>query len=233
MVPRMSPDPEPVTARQFHHTTGVADWRMADGGACAHFRTGSFAAGAELVRAIGELPGIGDHAPDVDLRPGSVAVRLFTTAPAPDGLSVRDVEMARQISSVTRRLGLTADPAEVHNVVINIGAFHIAAVLPFWRAVLGYADRADGPVDELNDPHRRQPVVCFQQLDAPRPGRNRNHLDVWVPHDAAEARVAAALAAGGRLVTDRFAPSWWVLADAEGNEACVATWIGTDGLGYP
>jgi 4a-hydroxytetrahydrobiopterin dehydratase len=29
------------------------------------------------------------------------------------------------------------------------------------------------------------------------------------------------------------APSWWVLADPEGNEACVATWIGTDGAGYP
>ena len=34
-------------------------------------------------------------------------------------------------------------------------------------------------------------------------------------------------------VSDAMAPSWWVLADVEGNEACVATWIGTDGLGYP
>ncbi|WP_442933923.1 VOC family protein [Micromonospora sp. CPCC 206171] len=33
---------------------------------------------------------------------------------------------------------------------------------------------------------------------------------------------------GGRLVTDRNAPTWWVLADAEGNEACVATWLGRD-----
>jgi 4a-hydroxytetrahydrobiopterin dehydratase len=24
-------------------------------------------------------------------------------------------------------------------------------------------------------------------------------------------------------MTDRHAPSWWALADAEGNEACVAT----------
>lgn len=28
-------------------------------------------------------------------------------------------------------------------------------------------------------------------------------------------------------------PSWWVLADPEGNEACVATWIAIDGRGYP
>jgi 4a-hydroxytetrahydrobiopterin dehydratase len=40
----------------------------------------------------------------------------------------------------------------------------------------------------------------------------------------ADERVAAALAAGGTLVEDRFARSWWVLADADGNEACVCTW---------
>jgi 4a-hydroxytetrahydrobiopterin dehydratase len=65
-------------------------------------------------------------------------------------------------------------------------------------------------------------------MDAPRPQRNRIHIDVWVPHDQAEARVAAAIAAGGRLVTDKHAPSWWVLADAEGNEACVATAMSRD-----
>jgi 4a-hydroxytetrahydrobiopterin dehydratase len=47
-----------------------------------------------------------------------------------------------------------------------------------------------------------------------------------VPHDQAEQRVAAAIAAGGRLVTDEHAPAWWVLADPEGNQACVATWVG-------
>ena len=78
------------------------------------------------------------------------------------------------------------------------------------------------------DPRGRGPAVYFQQIDAPRMLRNRIHIDVYVPYDQAEARITAALAAGGRLVTDKFAPDWWVLADAEGNEACVATsgWIG-------
>jgi 4a-hydroxytetrahydrobiopterin dehydratase len=53
-------------------------------------------------------------------------------------------------------------------------------------------------------------------------------VGVWVPHDQAETRIAAAIAAGGHLVTDQHAPSWWVLADAEGNEACVATWMSRD-----
>jgi 4a-hydroxytetrahydrobiopterin dehydratase len=105
----------------------------------------------------------------------------------------------------------------------------VAAIRPFWSAVLGL-DLVDA---ELNDPLARQPVVCFQHFQVPRPGHGRVHVDVWVPHDRAEDRVAAALAAGGRLVSDEPAPSWWILADQDGNEACVATWIGTDGQGYP
>jgi 4a-hydroxytetrahydrobiopterin dehydratase len=91
---------EPITARQFHFSGGVEDWRVADGGACAYFRT----TGARLVQAVAELPGLEDHAPDVDLRPDGVFVRLFTTAPAPDGLSSRDVELARRISSAAQQL---------------------------------------------------------------------------------------------------------------------------------
>ncbi|MEK8104372.1 VOC family protein [Micromonospora sp. M12] len=65
-------------------------------------------------------------------------------------------------------------------------------------------------------------------MSAARPQRNRMHLDVAVPHDQAEARIAAALAAGGHLVSDAHAPKWWILADVEGNEACVATWVGRE-----
>lgn len=51
---------EQITARQFHVSSGVVDWRVVDGGACAHFRTDSFATGARFVQAIAELPGLGD-----------------------------------------------------------------------------------------------------------------------------------------------------------------------------
>jgi 4a-hydroxytetrahydrobiopterin dehydratase len=100
-------------------------------------------------------------------------------------------------------------------------------VLPFWRAVLDYADAPpgrDGRVIALVDRARIGPAFWFQQMDEPRPQRNRIHVDVTVPHDVAEGRVAAALAAGGTLVSDRWARSFWVLADPEGNEACVCTW---------
>ena len=58
--------------------------------------------------------------------------------------------------------------------------------------------------------------------------RNRIHLDVDVPHDMAQSRLQAALAAGGTLLDDRAAPAFWVLADPEGNEVCICTWQGRD-----
>ena len=47
-----------------------------------------------------------------------------------------------------------------------------------------------------------------------------------MPDDIAAARVEAALAAGGTLVSDAHAPFWWTLADPEGNEADVAVSVG-------
>ena len=84
---------------------------------------------------------------------------------------------------------------------IGIDALDIPAIRPFWRAVLGYVDEPgqDGPPNGLVDPVGQGPAIWFQQMDAPRPQRNRIHFDVSVPHDEAAGRIAAALAAGGRL----------------------------------
>jgi 4a-hydroxytetrahydrobiopterin dehydratase len=100
-------------------------------------------------------------------------------------------------------------------------------VMPFWAAVLGYERRADSPDEDLLDPRWRGPSIWFQRMDAPRPQRNRVHIDVWVPPELAGARVAAALAAGGRMVRDA-SPTWWTLADAEGNEVDVTSATGRD-----
>jgi 4a-hydroxytetrahydrobiopterin dehydratase len=210
-----------ITGRQFLDSAGVADWRPIQGGgwACAYFRTGSFAAGIALVSAIGELAAAARHAPDVDLRPEGVTVRLFSGEN--QGLSTRDVELARQISEAARKLQAPADPSAVQHVQVAIDAMVPAEVLPFWRAVLGYTEVGD---EDVLDPHRRGPSFWFQQMDAPRPQRNRIHIDIYVPHDQAAPRIAAALAAGGRIVRDN-GPEWWTLADAEGNEADLAIWM--------
>ncbi len=214
---------ERITPGQFHEAVGVDDWRVLFGGACAYFRTGSFATGVALVDAIGSLADTGNHHPEVDLRYTGLTVRLMTHEVG--GLSQRDVEMARQISAAACELNVAADPTAVQTVQVTIDTVVSPQVMPFWRAVLGYQELGD---EDLIDPHGSGPSFWFQAMDAPRPQRNRIHIDISVPHDQAEARVAAAIAAGGHLVTDEHAPAWWTLADAEGNEADVATWMGRE-----
>jgi 4a-hydroxytetrahydrobiopterin dehydratase len=168
----------------------------------------------------GALAAAANHHPDVDLRPEGVTVRLFSGRW--EQLSQRDVELARQISEAARELGAAADPSRVQHVQVAIDATAPGAVAPFWRAVLGYD--AAGAEDVL-DPLRRGPTFWFQQMDAPRPQRNRMHIDVYLPHDQVEGRIAAAVAAGGRVISDKNAPEWWTLADPEGNEVDLAIWM--------
>lgn len=172
-----------------------------------------------LVTAIGRLADAAGHHPDVELHRDSVRVRVRSH---PLGaVSERDVELARQISAAARELGVTADPSAVQTVQVAIDALVSAEVMPFWRAVLGYDQVGD---EDVVDPHGHGPAIWFQDMDALRPQRNRIHVDISVPHDQAEARVAAAVAAGGRILYDKRAPMWWTLADAEGNEVDIATW---------
>lgn len=148
-----------------------------------------------------------------------MTVRLFTTEPG--GLSNQDVELARQISEGARKLGLAADPSSVQHVQVNIDALAIPELQRFWAAVLAYQPIGD---EDVFDPRRVGPPFTFQQMDAPRPQQNRIHIDLYVPRDQVEARIAAALAAGGHMVNDTHAPNWWTFADAEGNEVDLAIW---------
>jgi 4a-hydroxytetrahydrobiopterin dehydratase len=109
------------------------------------------------------------------------------------------------------------------------GATVTADVMPFWQAVLGYERRPDTPDEDLIDPRGRGPAFWFEQMREPRPdGGGAIHVAIWVPCEQAEARIKAALAAGGRMVRDEFAPSWWTLADTPGNEADIAAVAGRD-----
>jgi 4a-hydroxytetrahydrobiopterin dehydratase len=222
MTDRLSP-------QQFHESEGVEDWRVLGDGACAYFRTGSFAAGARLVQALGALPGVDGHPPDVDVRSDGVTVRLLTVAGDYYGMTQRDVALARQISDVAQGLGLAADPSAVQSLLVIPGATVTAEIYPFWQAILGYEPRPDSPAEDLVDPRNRLPGLWFEGMEQPRPdGGGAIHVAIWVPYEQAEARIAAALAAGGRMVRDTFAPAWWTLADAAGNEADIATTMGRD-----
>ncbi len=209
-----------INGKQFHESEGVDDWRWVFEGACAWFATGSFDKGVALVNEIGRIADELNHHPDVDLRYGGVLVRTWSHDVM--GMSKRDVVLAQKVSAAAKELGIEADPSKVQTVQIAIDALVHPDVIPFWAAVLGYDEVGD---EDVMDPRGRGPSVWFQQMREPREQRNRIHVDVCVPHDQVEARVAAALAAGGVMVSDH-APTWWTLADNEGNECDVTSWLG-------
>ncbi|WP_407344146.1 4a-hydroxytetrahydrobiopterin dehydratase [Pengzhenrongella phosphoraccumulans] len=221
---------EKLTYLAAQSAVDARHWRVVLGALQASFRTETFVRGVDFVGRVADLAEVAGHHPDVDLR--YPRVRLWLTTHDAGGLTVRDVELAQAISAVADELGIAGEPERPRSLEIAIDAMDIARVLPFWRAVLAYRDEAVPDVGEspaLVDPDGIGPAVWFQQMQVPRTERNRLHLDVDVPHDVAAGRVAAAIAAGGRLVSDRQAPAFWVLADAEGNEACVCTWQSRDG----
>jgi 4a-hydroxytetrahydrobiopterin dehydratase len=224
-------------------------WRLVLGELRTEVRTGSLVLAADVAARVATVPGAEGHL-RLDVRADRVLLSLQTATAA--WVTERDVELARNISTVVDEtrletvsgVGLDADidgdgsdggdgggERAVQVIEIGIDALDAAAIRPFWRAVLGYVDEPGrfGPWDGLVDPLGQGPAVWFQRMDAPRPQRNRIHFDVSVPHDEAESRIGAALAAGGTLIDDTRAPAFWVLADAEGNEACVTTWQGRDG----
>jgi 4a-hydroxytetrahydrobiopterin dehydratase len=179
-----------ISPTQFHESEGVEDWRVIGDGACAYFRTGSFAASARLLQAISQLPGVEDHKPDVDLRHDGVTVRLITYTDDYYGMSQRDVEMARQISAAARRLGLSADPSEVQSLLVIPGATSTAEVIPFWRAALGYEPRRDSPAEDLVDPRGRRRRDPRRHMGAVRAGRgsHRGCARRGRPHGARRVR---------------------------------------------
>jgi 4a-hydroxytetrahydrobiopterin dehydratase len=215
-------------------------WRYILGTLCASVPVGSLSEASSVAAAAVTACGPdADGHLRADLRPGRVDLTLQDRAlPA---VTRRDAELAREITAALAHLGANIAspvsaqyPRPVQILELAIDAMDIPAVRPFWRAVLGYGDDPgdDEPDAAVVDPAGQGPAVWFQQMDAPRPQRNRIHIDVTVAHDEAEARLQAALAAGGTLVSDAEAPSFWVLADKEGNEACVCTWLGRDELAW-
>ncbi len=210
-----------LTADEAAAGVDARHWSVQDGALVAALATSDFAHGLELVSRVGDLAEAADHHPDVDLRYTSVGIRLVSHDAG--GLTDRDVRLARQISALLDDLDVEPSARPAQTLQIAIDTLDAARIRPFWAAVLGYEERKrDGGID-LVDPTGVGPTIWFQPMDEPRTDRNRLHLDVWVPPEQADARVSAALAAGGHLETSEHAPSWWVLADADGNEVCVCT----------
>lgn len=216
----MSNDAKQVLTGQQVDDRAPRGWREINGMLRTRLTTDGYSRAVDLVTAIAGAADEADHHPDIDLRYNWVGVRLVSHDVG--GITPRDIELAGLISRLAEDLGAEHAPEVGVAMTIGIDTADVDAIRPFWVALTGHQP-AKHDHDVLPSPDGQLPEIWFQKSEA-REGRNRLHLDLYVPHDLAQERVDAAITAGGRLVSHEFGPSWWVLADADGNEACVCTW---------
>jgi 4a-hydroxytetrahydrobiopterin dehydratase len=201
---------------------GLDDWRKLAQALHARFLTGDFVTGLGFVTAVTEAAEQANHHPDVTLTYPYVDLKLVSHDVG--RLTRRDLDLARRISEIARERGIDAQPGAVTEIELALDTADLAAAGPFWAALLtGSADSVDG--NDVVDPSGRVPLLWFQHTDAHETPRQRFHLDLWVPHDVAQERIGAAVAAGGQVVDDNQAPAFVVLADPEGNRVCVCTFL--------
>ncbi len=215
----------PLSFSQVQAEAGLDDWRMMFQTLETRFDTGSFAAGLDLVTRIGAAAEEAGHHPELDLRFATLHVRLISRDVF--GVTTRDLDLARRITALAAEVGVTAEPLAVQVVELALDTADRAEIKPFWRAVLGYDDHPlhDGEVRDLTG---IGPALWFQASPPHDEPRQRFHLDVRVPPELAQPRIDAALVAGGVLVTAEHAPAFTVLADPQGNKACITTGSGRD-----
>lgn len=210
-----------VPSEPLSEGIGTADWQAVFS-AMACYRTTSPTQQCDLAVAAATLAADVGFPLLIDLRPGLVIIDSGKDQWDNDahGLGIEFTDLAEQIQAVARELGATADLGLPRFAQLFLDAADVTAVRALWAAALGYVqDRRSGASD-IYDPRRLNPVLVFQELDATdserRQQRNRIHLEVDVPWDFAQTRLAAAVAAGGRVVEE--IDNRWTVADPEGNE---------------
>jgi 4a-hydroxytetrahydrobiopterin dehydratase len=214
----------------------LTDWRKLGQGLHARFVVDGFTAGARFVGAIAAAGEAEGHHPRVTLDGGYVDLRLISddaiyrddegTEHVVEWVTQRDVELALRVSEIAAEQGVRADPASITTVELALDTAHAATIAPMWASLLtGSTDaRGRGTIgDDVRDLTGRVPILWFQDTDEHETPRQRFHLDVWVAPEFADERIAAAVAAGGTIVDDSQAPSYTVIADQDGNRACVCT----------
>jgi 4a-hydroxytetrahydrobiopterin dehydratase len=197
---------------------GLDDWGVTHSGAMAAYVADSLPAAARLAAAVADVPGLDGVGALLTVGDRRLTVRLTRGVFAGES---HHVGLARAISEVARNHGATSDRASIQSVQVSVAARPDEIDVDFWRAVLGYVPLAE---DNGIDPLGHGSTIWLQDLDPAKPLRHAMHLDVSVPRDQVEARLAAALAAGGRIARVEDLEATWILADRAGNKVCLAAW---------
>jgi 4a-hydroxytetrahydrobiopterin dehydratase len=215
---------------------GLADWRKLGQGLHARFVIRDFRAGVRFLSSIGEAGEAVGHHPAVRMGSGYVDLKLLSddaiyrddagTEHQVEWVTQQDVDLARRISEIAAEHSLSADPRSITTIELALDTANAATLAPMWAALLTGGTEAQGRGtigDDVRDATSRVPILWFQQTDPHPTPRQRFHIDVQVPYEVAEQRIAAAVASGAVIVDDSRAPSTTVIADPDGNKACVGT----------
>jgi 4a-hydroxytetrahydrobiopterin dehydratase len=211
-----------LTRPEVAHRLEGSEWRLILGALHRSVVVGSLDEAAQLSTAItttlGESAWSHLH---LDLRSDLLGISVRNH----DGGGIDEFDLGLVVA-IDALLGDRAEHVAppTRKLELCIDAMDIPKVRRFWEAVFGISSETGFEGDDVVDPRGQLPALWFQQLDEPREGRNRIHFDLSVPHDRADAILQDALAAGGTLVSDANARSFWILADPEGNEVCICTW---------
>lgn len=196
---------------------GLPDWVVLHGGAVALFRVSSLVESSDLAAGLARIPGLEGSGAIFTTSEKSLSIRLSRDIWM---LEEHHIELARAISMAASDHGAVADRSAVQEVQLAIAAKREDVDIDFWRAVLGYAPMAE---DNAVDPLGHSSTVWMQEISDGKALRHAMHIDVSVAREHAEARLTAAIAAGGRIVADE-SPSHWTLSDRAGNRVCICAW---------
>jgi 4a-hydroxytetrahydrobiopterin dehydratase len=212
----------------------LTDWRKLAQGLHARYVVDDFGTGVRFVVAVGEAGDAVGHHPRVSIGDRHVDLELISddaiyrddegNEHVVEWVTQQDVDLARRITEIAVDHGVHADPASVSDIELGLDTTHSATIAPVWAALLTGSAESQGrgsPSDEIRDATGRVPNLWFGDADEHETPRQRFHIEVYVAPEAAEQRIAAAVAAGGIVVDDRNAPSLTVIADQDGNKGIV------------
>ncbi|WP_286217810.1 4a-hydroxytetrahydrobiopterin dehydratase [Paraoerskovia sediminicola] len=212
---------------------GLTEWRKLAQGLHARYGVEGFNAGARFVAAVADAGDELGHHPRVSMGRTYVDLKLSSddavyreddgTEHVVEWVTQQDVDLARRITEIAAAHGLVAQPGSVSVIELGLDA-RSATVAPVWAALLTGQAESQGhgsPSDEIRDATGRVPNLWFGDLDEDAAARQRFHVEVYVAPEVAEARIAAAVAAGGTVVDDSDAPGLTVVADQDGNTGVV------------
>lgn len=202
----------------FLAADGLEDWVVLHGGPTAVFKVQSLTEAAGLAQSIAQLPGLDGTKAQLTIVSERVTVRLTREV---WNIEAEHIEIARAISKTASSFGAVADPSQAQEIQVAISAKPDAIDLPFWRAVLGYEPMLD---DNAIDPLGNGSTVWMQELSEKKSLKHAMHIDVSVSKEHIQARLAAAVSAGGIIVDDSHAPASWILSDKSGNKVCIVAW---------